>query len=172
MKHAKAIMEQILNGFALEPGGHHGFKHWARVHENGMRLAESTGADVEVVRLFAMLHDSRRVDEFRDDGHGLRGAEFARSLRGSLIDLDDARFELLHQACALHVHPPWSADATLLTCWDADRLDLGRVGITPDPARLGTSAAQKLLEWAAARAWGHYIPAEVLEEWGIPIPGY
>ena len=33
------------------------------------------------------------------------------------------------------------ADPTVLTCWDADRLDLGRVGITPRAEKLCTSAA-------------------------------
>ena len=33
-------------------------------------------------------------------------------------------------------------DATVLTCWDADRLDLGRVGIRPDPKYLCTPAAR------------------------------
>lgn len=46
------------------------------------------------------------------------------------------------------------ADITVQTCWDADRLDLGRVGIRPDPDRLCTSAAKEsdLLEWAYARS--------------------
>ena len=54
-----------------------------RVLENGLRIAEANGADREVVTLFALFHDSRRVNEDEDDGHGLRGAEFARSLRAT-----------------------------------------------------------------------------------------
>ena len=74
--------------------------HWARVLENGLRLAEETGADLGVVRLFAVLHDSRRVNEATDPDHGPRAAEFARSLRGRLFDLPDHEFRLLHRACA------------------------------------------------------------------------
>jgi hypothetical protein len=33
------------------------------------------------------------------------------------------------------------SDPTLAVCLDADRLNLGRVGITPDPLRLSTSTA-------------------------------
>lgn len=34
-----------------------------------------------------------------------------------------------------------SSDLTIGTSWDADRLHLPRVGITPDPALLSTAAA-------------------------------
>jgi uncharacterized protein len=36
------------------------------------------------------------------------------------------------------------SDPTLAVCLDADRLDLGRVGITPDPLRLSTSTAKSI----------------------------
>ena len=124
---------RILEGYALPWGGDHGVAHWARVLENGLRLAEETGADLGVVRLFAVLHDSRRVNEVTDPDHGPRAAEFALSLRGHLFDLPDHEFRLLHRACAGHTHERTHPDVTIQTCWDADRLDLGRVGITPAP---------------------------------------
>ena len=97
-----AILTAILPGYALPVRCHHGLAHWARVLENGWRIAASNGADRDVVGLFALFHDARRVNESRDDGHGLRGAELARSLRGTLVHLDDARFDLLFEACRLH----------------------------------------------------------------------
>lgn len=75
-------MSEILRGYALPVRGDHGAVHWARVLENGLRVADAIGADREVVALFALFHDFRRVNECRDDGHGERGGEFARSLRG------------------------------------------------------------------------------------------
>jgi uncharacterized protein len=85
------------------------------VFENGLRVAETTGADREVVALFALFHDSRRVYEYDDDdGHGRRGGEFARSLRGSLVHLDDTRFELLFEACRLHTFGHTTGHPTLL----------------------------------------------------------
>ena len=162
-----AILQAILNGYALPERGDHGIVHWARVLENGLRLADLTGADREVVALFALFHDARRVNEFDDDGHGQRGAEFARSLRGTLVHLSDAQFDLLHDACRLHTDGLMTGAPTLLACWDADRLDLGRVGITPDPQRLATDAARDLLPWAHHRAVTAYEPRSVLQEWGI-----
>jgi uncharacterized protein len=162
-----AIMAAILRGYALPVRGAHGVVHWARVFENGLRVAETNGADREVIALFALFHDSRRITEYLDDGHGQRGGEFARSLRGSLIHLDDARFELLYEACRLHTEGHTMGDPTPLACWDADRLDLGRVGITPDPRRLCTDAGRKLLGWANSRAVSGHEPSAVLASWGM-----
>jgi uncharacterized protein len=137
------------------------------VMENGLRVADGNGADKEVVILFALFHDSRRVNESRDDGHGLRGAELARSLRGTLVFLEDARFDLLFQACRLHTDGLTQGNPTLQACWDADRLDLGRAGIMPKPHRLCTDAARSLIDWANARAIQRYEPRSVIASWGL-----
>ena len=116
----------------------HGPAHWQRVERNGLLLASRTGADPVVVRLFALFHDSRRLNESTDEGHGKRGADFAAQLRGSLYELDDDAFELLIEACTWHTDRDFSENCTIGTCWDADRLDLGRVGIIPDAALMST----------------------------------
>jgi uncharacterized protein len=69
-----AVLKAVLEDYALPLDGHHGVAHWARVLENGMRLAEETGANIEVVQLFAVLHDSRRLNESTDPEHGPRAA--------------------------------------------------------------------------------------------------
>src|SRR5437764_13248883 len=99
MHDGAAIMAVILDGYALPVRGPQGVVHWARVLENGLRIAEANGADRKVVTLFALFHDARRVNEDTDDGHGLRGGELARSLRGTLVHLDADRFDLLYEAC-------------------------------------------------------------------------
>jgi uncharacterized protein len=174
----RPILRAVLDEYALPWDGDHGVAHWARVLENGLRLAGETGAVVEVVRLFAVLHDARREDEYADPDHGPRAAEFARSLHGGLFDLPEAEFRLLHRACAGHTHERTHPDATIRTCWDADRLDLGRVGITPDPGRLCTEVARRpeTIRWSDGRATFRVIPALVAAEWGIdlasgPAPG-
>ncbi len=162
-----AIMQAILDGYALSVRGYHGVVHWARVLENGLRIAEQNGGDRNVIALFALFHDSRRINEHRDTGHGLRGGELARSLRGTLVHLDDDQFDKLFEACRLHTDGLTTGDATSQACWDADRLDLGRVGIDPSPDRLSTDAARGLLEWANDRAVGGYEPLDVLSLWGV-----
>jgi uncharacterized protein len=162
-----SIMRAILEGYVLRLHGYHGVVHWARVLENGLRISELNGGDHKVVTLFAMFHDSRRVNEHRDNDHGLRGAELARSLRGNLVHLDDDQFDKLFEACRLHTDGLTTRDATLQACWDADRLDLGRVGITPVADRLCTDAARDLIKWAHGRAVSDYQPQEVLSSWGV-----
>lgn len=160
-----AILDAVLREYALPPDGAHGVVHWARVLENGQQVADANGADHEVVMLFALFHDARRVNEHIDHGHGTRGGDFAYALRGTLVHLDDARFDLLYEACRLHTDGHVDGDPTLQACWDADRLDLGRVGITPLPERLCTDAARALLPWAQARASAWHVPVPVLTGW-------
>ncbi|QEG24433.1 HD domain-containing protein [Mariniblastus fucicola] len=122
----------------------HGPRHWNRVLQFGLKIAEESGADLMVVKLFALFHDSRRENDGHDPEHGFRGAEFAKELRSAgKFSLDDAQFEKLHYACHWHTDQHHHDDVTIGTCWDADRLDLGRVYITPDPKFLNTAAAKR-----------------------------
>ena len=127
----------------------HGPAHWRRVQQSGLLLATRTGADPIVVRLFALFHDSRRENEGCDDGHGACGAAYAAELRGKLYDLDDASFALLEEACIWHTDRHFSENATVGTCWDADRLDLGRVGMIPNPDYMSTEFAKEIARYGS-----------------------
>lgn len=144
------LVDVIEQSFALRLDGIHGVAHWTRVRANGLRLAELTGANLEIVALFAFLHDSKRLNDGRDPSHGARAADFAASLQDSLLTLSGEEFELLHFACKHHTDGLTEADITVQTCWDADRLDLGRIGIRPNPRYLCTPAAREstMIEWA------------------------
>jgi uncharacterized protein len=143
---------EILRRFALGRDSIHGPSHWGRVATIGRRLAQLTGADPDVVVLFSVLHDSCRMNEHRDPDHGRRGAKLAERLRGVCYELDDARTELLLEACRDHADGLTSPNITIGACWDADRLDLVRVGIQPDPEMLSTDAAREpaVMTWAAS----------------------
>ena len=165
------ILKTVLADYTLPWSGFHGIAHWARVFENGLRVAQETGATIEVVQLFAVLHDCRRLNEHHDPEHGPRAAELARELRGEVFQLSDREFQLLHRACAGHTHERYHPDVTIQTCWDADRLDLGRVGITPSPAYLNTEVAKRpeTIKWADRRATAGFIPEIVSREWQIEL---
>jgi uncharacterized protein len=132
-----------------------------------LRLAAQTGANPEVVELFAVFHDSRRESETRDPGHGRRGSELARKLRPEHFSLSDKDFDLLITACDHHTDGSTAADVTVQTCWDADRLDLWRIFITPKNSLLCTEAAREkaIQEWARTRSLSDYTPPFVREGW-------
>ena len=132
--------------FSLGRRSRHGPGHWKRVCSNGLALAPETGANVVVIELFAGLHDCLRQSEFRDPGHGPRAAELAARLRGVHYDLPDKLFAKLIEALDLHDRGLTSTDLHIGSCWDADRLDLPRVGIGVDPQMLSTDAGRRLLQ--------------------------
>ena len=156
-----------VGGYALNPMGTHGLGHWGRVLENGLRLAEHTEADRLVVSLFAVLHDCRRVNEGTDRGHGLRASLLVEELAALVPALTEGGAEQLRFACAHHTDGTVHSDPTIATCWDADRLDLGRVGIRPRPTLLCTTPARDMdtIRAATHRAVSGAVPDFVTEHW-------
>ncbi len=140
------LEEVITSQFACGVDSVHGPSHWRRVLQNGIWIARRSGADPMVVTLFAWFHDSKRVNDMSDPGHGRRGAEFAKLLRGEYFQLPDDAFELLVEACTWHTDRDFSDDPTVGTCWDADRMDLGRVGITPSARFMSTDFGRAAAE--------------------------
>ena len=143
------LLTQIKNDSAIWQSDIHGLNHWNRVMENGIRVGCENGADLKVIEYFSYLHDCCRENEDHDPRHGQRAAQYAKYHR-SIFDLNDNQFKLLIRACAGHTYamPTGKAglDNTLAACWDADRLDLWRVGIAPDPNYLFSLAAIMYLD--------------------------
>jgi uncharacterized protein len=148
------VVRAAKQRFVLDLHGIHGVPHWQRVLENGLRIAKHSGAHRPIVELFAYLHDCCREDDRSDPGHGERAADFALSLRGTLIHLSEEDFAILHEAIRDHELGLTRGDVTVMTCWDADRLDLGRVHRRPNPRYLCTDYARRkeTIEWAYKRS--------------------
>jgi uncharacterized protein len=138
------LWESVTAQFRFGPDSIHGPAHWRRVEKNGLLLATRTEADITVVCLFAVLHDACRVSEDWDEGHGVRGAALASRLRGELFVIPDESFKLLHEACVRHTEGLQHDDPTVGTCWDADRLDLGRVGMLPEERFMSTAFGKEI----------------------------
>ncbi len=109
----------------------HDFDHVLRVLALAERLARAEGADLEVVRAAALLHDVARVDEADrlSHDHARAGAEFARRL---LADQPPAQVEAVAHAIAAHRFRTGPAPQTLeaQVLHDADKLDaIGAIGV-------------------------------------------
>ena len=137
------LLDHLLKQFPLGDSFIHGEGHWMRVLYNGRILAKETGANLNVVELFAVMHDCKRDNEHYDLDHGRRAAEYVHEIRGKWFDITDEETELLVEACRYHSDGLVEGDITVQTCWDSDRLELGRVGIKPVPKRLCTEFAKR-----------------------------
>jgi uncharacterized protein len=151
-----ALLAHLAGRFALEKGSIHGPEHWGRVERHGVQLAGHHGGDILVVRLFALFHDVCRQSDGRDDQHGARGAALAAQLRGEYFELPDAGFEQLHFACTWHTVGQLHDDPTIGACWDADRLDIWRAGLTPGIDFMSTERAREMVR--ANRIGPRYTP--------------
>lgn len=110
------FFEFLVTSHRLGHRGFHGKDHWLRVLLNGRLLAAETGANLRVVELFALIHNSRREDENDDPLHGHRAAACPRDLRGTCFNANDAEMDLLALACELHSDGHTEADITVQTC--------------------------------------------------------
>lgn len=102
------------------------------------------------------------------------GPPSSRKLQGRLFSPSDHRYNLLLRACAGHTSERTDPDATIRTCRVADRLDLGRVGVTPRASLLCTETARRpgTIRWADGRAWTWRISGFAQSEWGIDLGAF
>lgn len=147
--------------FHLEYHGVHGIDHETRVlvlAEVIGRLVSKRGQEIdqEAIRWAAVTHDTQRVNDFSDLGHGGRSASWVRrNLRRiqsngyTGIDVDKVayinRWHVPHDQRAPEMTPE------LKVFKDADGLDRVRVGLL-DPSYLRTEEARGMVNVA----WGFY----------------
>ena len=149
----------LARQFELSHSGFHGVEHWFRVLINGRLIARETGADIDVLEHFALIHDVMRNNEDEDIQHGNRAAEFIGVFANDWIHLSSDQIEQLKEAVRYHSMGRLTRDITIQSCWDADRLDLGRVGIRPNSTYLGTKIARdpEFLEAAYQRSKQRFV---------------
>lgn len=145
------ILDLVIRDLKINLYGDHGIKHWERVYKNTKILADHYKVESEVFELFSILHDSKRENEYRDEEHGLRASLFTKQLldKGLIVlNIEDSNRLLF--ACKNHTikdkNNSLYKDLIVQICFDSDKLDLGRVGIHPDPKRMFTSYSKQLIK--------------------------
>jgi uncharacterized protein len=142
----------------------HDFDHVLRVLALAERLARSEGADLEVVRAAALLHDVARGQEA---DHAQAGAELARRL---LAGQPAERVEAVAHAIAAHRFRTGPAPQTLeaQVLHDADKLDaIGAIGVARAFARGGHEGPRcRLATRRARRPWASIPPSmSIMSSW-------
>jgi uncharacterized protein len=146
-----ALVDAVLARSTGKESRLHGEHHWQLVGWVGAELvADTPVADPTVVFLFALFHDSMREHDGQDAGHGSRGAALARDLWPRHRFATVSQMDALTFACEEHTSGGVTDEPTVAVCWDADRLNLWRVGTEPDPAFLSTATARDPGRIAAA----------------------
>jgi uncharacterized protein len=167
---AARLVDAVLERSTGKHSSIHGESHWQRVAAAALALLpETPDADPALVFLFALFHDSMRLNDGHDPLHGPRGAALARELRGGPFELEDAEMDLLAFACEEHTNGGVGPNPTVGVCWDADRLNLWRVGIKPDPRFLSTQAArsEERIAWARNLQQEHFAWKKLKRAFGL-----
>ena len=139
------LWDYVISDPELRKSHIHGPDHWARVERNGLFIGKQVGADLTVIKLFALFHDSKRQNDSIDPSHGKRGAEYSKTLRNELFEISDKQFDCFYNACRLHTRQIHTKDITMGVCWDSDRLDLRRIGFKPSAKFMNTDIAKKIV---------------------------
>lgn len=161
---------QILRPLALMESSIHGVAHWARVHRFGAHLVrrmELPQSYRECVSVFAWTHDLARHDDSGGREHAIAGARYLdKVIPVAFPALTPSQVSIIRTAIYYHSHGYAADEAqyngwfdglegersqildTMACCWDADRLDLLRLEIEPDPYRMSTPYWEEVLPLA------------------------
>jgi uncharacterized protein len=150
------ILETVRAASPASTSPIHGDDHWRRVAALGLALAATDPAvDAELVVLFGITHDAKRTGDGFDLVHGPEAARYVRRLD---LGLSADRLELLTSALAEHSDGWTTSDPTIGACWDADRLDLYRLGRVPRDDLLSTREARTPALRGRARRFLRFAP--------------
>ncbi|OGD31864.1 MAG: hypothetical protein A2V45_00435 [Candidatus Aminicenantes bacterium RBG_19FT_COMBO_58_17] len=127
-------VRQEAKSFFRNARGSHDWDHTQRVYELCLRLGRKERADLDVLRLAALLHDIGRDEEDRSNGrtcHAEKGAVLARKILKK-NGIDEERTAKIVRCIETHRYRgrivPDSLEGKIL--FDADKLDsIGAVGV-------------------------------------------
>ncbi|MFC4236475.1 hypothetical protein ACFOY8_14820 [Thalassospira xianhensis] len=142
----KGLLNRVRSDAGYPGSSLHGEQHWRCVASAANFIAEYTpNCDLATLSLFSLLHDSMREDDGYDEFHGQRAAEYLDTLVDDGV-IGGGEADISRLRLAIYWHNQASVDpkdSTIGACWDADRLNLWRLGIRPNARYLSTEFAQR-----------------------------
>jgi len=162
MSQLHITLEQA-RAFYMDADSAHDFEHILRVTKMAEHLARVEGADVEIARAAALLHDIARHEEDHGEVAMDHAAESARKAKLFMLEngADETFAARVAEAIRSHrfrgAHTPQTLEAKIL--FDADKLDsIGAIGVARAYAMCG-ALNQKLFSEpkpdAVAARWQH-----------------
>lgn len=106
----------LAHQYELRHNGALRVEHWVRTLINGRILVEKTETHIVAVEHFAVLHDTKGQDEYRDIEHEAKAAECAKGLAGDWIHVDQSQMLKLDKAIRFHSMGRLSPDITVQFC--------------------------------------------------------
>jgi uncharacterized protein len=140
MKINNKIIEEVKNiakKYFIDASSCHDWTHVERVYGLAVKIAQKEGANLNIVKLAAYLHDIGRKEEMEKKGnvcHAEIGSELAEEIL-SKYNLDEEVVKNIKHCILSHRyrnnHKPETIEAKVL--FDADKLDsIGAVGVARD----------------------------------------
>ncbi len=140
MKISSKIIKEVkekAKSFFVNASGCHDWDHVERVYNLSLKIAEKEGADMNILKLAAYLHDIGRKEEMDGGGkvcHAENGVVLAESILFP-YNLDEDIVENIKHCILSHRYrngyKPKTIEAKIL--FDADKLDsIGAVGVARD----------------------------------------
>jgi len=121
----------------------HGLPHLRNVSYTAGRIASAVNEDIEAAVVAGFLHDCARQD---DNGGREHAYESALMARGIIQEhYPHLEVERLYACIALHADGKVTEDMLIGSVWDADRLDLARIGIEVREEFLSTLIAKRIV---------------------------
>lgn len=120
--------------------------HAKRIINFGRYLAKQNGANMNVVILFAALHDSEKKDTNNPEHGAMAAKKIGDFYHYLFYNLSSQEKESVKKACELHSTEIKTGDVTIDTCIDANRLEIGRYGIEYDIEKFATEEGRKLAQ--------------------------
>ena len=130
------------HGCACKGLGLHGMSHLRRVASTAGRIASLISEDVEAAVVTGFLHDCARTDDGGGTSHAHDSACVAKNILPTCYPHLDV--DRLCAGIAGHADGVVTDDLLIGSVWDADRLDLVRLGIEVDLGLLSTSVARRV----------------------------
>ena len=145
--------------------GVHGFDHVERVYQMALKIGDAEGADLEIIKAAALLHDVEGSAPGKKEraNHHEQSAEFAAQLLRKEGWEEDRISAVMHCIRAHRYRSGGEAPATIeAKClFDADKLDvLGAIGVA------------RTIAYAVMAGTPHYEePSEQFIKTGKEVPG-